>query len=409
MTSLRAHSLAEIVTFTRASVANYIDSSGVLSASAVDEPRIEYDPVTLACRGLLIEPARTNYLLRSQEFDNASWAKTRATVTANAAVAPDGTTTMDKLVEDGTASNSHYALQQYTKSSTSEVQAYSLSVYAKAGERTRIRLYAQGNSGVANSAGATFDLSSGTITSAAGGAGAYDTAAASISPCGNGVYRCSLEFRVNNDGQTQVQVVVYLTDASGSTTYSGDGTSGVYLWGAQLEKGSYTTSYIGTAAATATRAVDVARLDSLGQWFSDTVGTLYVEYMVPWTYNADGGSRRAVQIDDGTENNRLIVYVSGAARYVLMTTGGVAQATITRGNVAAGVIQKQAVSWVRDDVSATASGSTVSSDSSAEIPQGLTTLRLGNSTGSSELVGYIRKVRYWPRTMSDSELQALVA
>src|SRR5690606_5381998 len=90
--------LAPFVTFTRASEGTYFDSAGTQQTAAVNEPRVDYDPLTLELRGLLVEEQRTNLLLRSQEFDNASWSKVSSSVSANAAVAPDGTLTADKII-----------------------------------------------------------------------------------------------------------------------------------------------------------------------------------------------------------------------------------------------------------------------------------------------------------------------
>ena len=77
--------------------ATRINSSGKIEIVNANLPRFDYDPATLAPRGLLIEEQRTNLLLRSEEFDNASWAKTNATITVNATTAPDGTTTADLI------------------------------------------------------------------------------------------------------------------------------------------------------------------------------------------------------------------------------------------------------------------------------------------------------------------------
>ena len=88
-----------------ASLDAYVPNNGAApTAAAYYGPRLDYDPVTLQPKGFLVEEARTNLLLRSEEFDNANWTKSRATVTANAATAPDGTSNADKLVEDSTAS-----------------------------------------------------------------------------------------------------------------------------------------------------------------------------------------------------------------------------------------------------------------------------------------------------------------
>ena len=409
MSSLRPRSFADLFNFSRSTTGTYCRSDGLLASAAVDVARIGYDPITLACRGILIEPSRTNYLLRSQEFDNASWTKTRSAVTANADIAPDGTTTADKLAEDTTVNDSHYVSQSYTKTSTTEVQPYSASVWIKAAGRTQVRLRAEGSA--LNFAYAVFDLTLGTasVTSAAG---QYDNLSARVEAWPRGWYRCILDFRVNNDGESAVQFAVYLLGAASAPSYSGDGTSGVYVWGAQLEKGFYGTSHIPTTTAAVARNRDVCTLQSLAPWFQEAEGTLFVEYVIDWTRATDDTATRYIlQIDDGSTADRHIIYLNSGNRRALTVTGGVSQTVgPSVGAATAVVVHRQAYAWDTDDISAVATGSAVSTDSSAEIPVGLTTARLGAATSAgAEFGGYLRKVRFYPRNMTDAELLALVA
>lgn len=79
------------ITFSRVSTATYFDNKGVLRTAPAGVPRIDYDPATGECRGLLVEEQRTNFLRYSEEFDNAYWIKARSSITTNAVTAPDGT------------------------------------------------------------------------------------------------------------------------------------------------------------------------------------------------------------------------------------------------------------------------------------------------------------------------------
>ena len=87
-----------LITFSRASTGTYVDSDGLIKTAVADAPRFDHDPVTGESLGLLIEEERTNLFTYSEEFDDATWLKSNATVTANDAVAPDGTSTADKLI-----------------------------------------------------------------------------------------------------------------------------------------------------------------------------------------------------------------------------------------------------------------------------------------------------------------------
>lgn len=166
---------------------------------------------------------RYNRLLWSEQFDNAAWTKSNATVTANATTAPDGTSTADKLVENNLlADHTIYQLLTLIKG----VQ-YSFSFYAKAAERPGIRLERY-LSTLGIFFVATFDLSNGTFSTT----GAVDSA--SIENVGNGWYRC--EIKITPDPTTAtISSGVRINLFDGSTdNYTGDGTSGIYLWGAQL-------------------------------------------------------------------------------------------------------------------------------------------------------------------------------
>jgi len=226
--------------FTRSTTATYFDANGVMQTAPVDVPRIGYDPVTHAHEGLILEAAATNLLLRSQEFDTGSWVKARVSITTGstaAFTAPDGTTTADKLVED-TSNNTHLTEQVVA---TVSGTVYTLSVFAKASERTKLNLSVYTNV----STSTNFDLSAVTASNSLG----------TITDIGGGWFRCTHTHTSGFTGSGYFDV--YLLNASTVSSYTGDGSSGIYLWGAQLEAGSTATSYIPTTSAQVTRAADI--------------------------------------------------------------------------------------------------------------------------------------------------------
>jgi hypothetical protein len=188
-------------------------------------------------------PSRTNLVLQSQTFDDAGWTKGGSTVTANATAAPDESITADKLVED-TSTGLHRLSQIVAKAASATT--YTFTVFAKASERTQLRL-ALDDVG-ANSGSATFDLSNGTISTAAAVTGDFTNASASITAVGSW-YRLALTVTSNTvtSIRTQTQIAV-----SGSISYTGVTGSGLFLWGAQLETGSTATAYIPTTTAAVT-------------------------------------------------------------------------------------------------------------------------------------------------------------
>ena len=210
----------DLITFTRASSGTYIDSQGV------------------------IRNATTNLLLRSEEFDNASWVKNNILAfgsgsIANAEVAPDGTTTADKIVES-TATTQHFVTQSYLGTN----QTLTFSIYLKAAGRTRVSLQISNNA--TGTASCLFNLSTGTAGTPANG-GDFTSTSASISPAGNGWYRCVITTTKGAVNSNAFPGVIIANDA-GVLIYTGDGTSGIYLWGAQLEQSSSVGEYVPTGA-----------------------------------------------------------------------------------------------------------------------------------------------------------------
>nr|WP_306672101.1 DUF2460 domain-containing protein [Geothrix sp. SG10] len=190
-------------------------------------------------RQLLYSTARTNLLKFSDQFDNAGWVKTSVTVTANATLSPDGTTTSDKIVEDVT-NNVHQASQGLT---ILDNTTYAVSTHAKAGERNWLRLQPNDKGGTTR--GAWFNLATGVVGSVNSGT------TASIVNLGNGWYRCTVVFN-SGTGASACTVRIAVATGDGTTGYTGDGASGLYLWGAQIEVAPAPTSYIPTTTAAVT-------------------------------------------------------------------------------------------------------------------------------------------------------------
>ena len=199
-------------------------------------PRFDYDPATGASKGLLIEESRSNIYLRSDNFADSNWTKTRLSIQTDAIIAPDGAMTADKLIEDTTVSNTHTIGSNVTPPAT----PHTLSVFAKKGERDFIVLRLGGTNDF-------FNLNTGVATT--------NNNSPKITNFGNGWYRCTVTSSAGTQGSFQLS-------ADGITSsYTGDGTSGIYLWGAQLEAGAFPTSYIPTTIGTAARSADVCSIE----------------------------------------------------------------------------------------------------------------------------------------------------
>lgn len=217
--------------------ANYTtDGSLVLSVNGREVARTVGTP-------LLTLNSRYNLILRSEEFDNASWTKSGVTITANSDTAPDATTTADKIIAANNASTTRTAYQSVTFVSGS---TYTYSVYVKAAGYTKVALNELGSGRF----GASFDLVAVTATSV-GGAGYVSSA---ITDAGSGWYRCSVTFTAGSTSHAPA-VVGYPTGATvtaSGVAYAGNGVDGIIAWGAQVEIGSSATTYQRVAATAET-------------------------------------------------------------------------------------------------------------------------------------------------------------
>lgn len=196
----------------------------------------------------------TNLFQRSQEFDDSYWSKTRSSVAPNAAIAPDGTLTADKLVEDTTASNSHLMSRSF---SAVTGDTYTISIFAKESERSAFTINLPDAQFGTNSH-ATFDLSNGTVVTTSTGTG---NPVRSIVAYPGGWYRCIITVTAIATATASVTFNMASTNADSATpSYTGDGISGMFFWGAQLESLGYASPYISTEGSTASRTVAVGNI-----------------------------------------------------------------------------------------------------------------------------------------------------
>lgn len=330
----------QLETFTRASTGYALDRGGVLRIAAIDTPRIEWtDPVTAGVFDtptLLLEDARTNLLLRSEEFDNAAWTKTRATISANADTAPDGTTTADRLVEDATASSTHFASQNITITADSDG---AFSVHAEAGTRTFICIEIVEAAATANFVRRWFNLSTGVVgTSAVGGTGVATRAY--IQALGASRYRCTLVGGPRN-GATGGQVRVYVADADNSISYNGDGASYAIVWGADFEDNvPFGSSYIKTVGATGTRNRDQCSFPLYAPPQAETLYTRFIE-----RGSIHQTQARIWELGVATSLSPRLILESNGFFYQMTNaqTAGIVQSTLATGSSIGNLIELRGV------------------------------------------------------------------
>lgn len=378
-------SFGELITFSRASVARYFNSAGLMVQAGANEPRFEYSPDTLLPLGLKMEPARTNTLTYSQDFSNAAWVKTRSTIEVSGS-APDGSATACKLIVNN-ATGSSYLYRAGIAWTAGN--SYSFSVFAKADSQSFLYLtFPQAAFGVAQQV--NFQLSGdGAFVIAAG------TGLASIQKLPGGWYRCSMTVTATTTAAAAnwiaIQQPVVLNNS-------------IFIWGAQLEVGAWHSSYIPTTAAVAARAADLAYLSSLTPWYSFAEGTLYSEVIsnAGQAFHATLGT--AVGLSGRIGNWMSSARLAGAQVYddSLVVSFGASFAAINPGAVA-----KQALAFKPDDFQAAYNGVLSAQDNTGNLPTP-TRLSLGSRGASSDsMSGYIRNVKFFPYRLSGPELQAI--
>jgi hypothetical protein len=384
------------VTFTRASDATYFDSSGVLQTAASGVARFDHNPTTLAPLGLLIEEQRTNLFERSEEFDNAYWTKTRSSITANTIVAPDGTLTGDKVVEDTTADNTHQITRTISYTSGT---VYTYSFFAKAGERTRVAFQFP-SAAFTNPINITFNLSDGSVVAVGTGG------TASIVSVGNGWFRCigTATATITASANT---AWVRLVETGTNASYTGDGTSGIFIWGAQLEAGAFPTSYIPTTNAAATRNADVASMTgtNFSSWYNADEGTLYAEFIQSNQNTTFRGIARLADSTSSANSIGILIASNSLSVRAITNLNGVAQASLTLGNTTAGQKSKAILVYKTNDFAGVLNGGSVLTDTSGTLPV-VDRFFIGEFS-SAALNGYIVKVAFYPTRLSNEQLQAL--
>ena len=247
-------------------------------------PRIDYPPLG-GCPSILSEPARTNLVLYSEEFDNNNWGKTNVVVTANSTASPNGTLTADLISYNSTTNLLSFSATNAIATS------YTISVFAKKGTGSVLRIREVFYTGTAS----TFDLNTGTVISTTHPVNV--TVTSSIINYGNGWYRCTI-----TQSYTNLQTSINWSFDSNSNI------NNLYLWGAQCEEGSTLTSYIPTTTAAVLRNADVTYNISATTLIGQTQGTIYAEFI--GTKDILGVNKYICIIGGGSKSIHIAFYLS---------------------------------------------------------------------------------------------------
>jgi hypothetical protein len=374
------------------------------SSTAYYGPRFDYDPVTLQPRGLLIEEQRSNTCFQSEDF-STTWTVVGLTVQTNTIVSPAGTLTADLLRED-TATSDHRT-QQPNVSFASGTNTFS--GYVKAGGRSVVKLQVDGSvGGSPSSASVDVNLSTGVAAPPTSSAN-ISSPSSIVTNVGNGWYRISLTFAATVSFFGTPRFFV-LQSVGGSSSYTGNGTSGLFIWGAQLEAGAFPTSYIPTTTAQVTRSADVAVIQgsNFSSWYNQNEGTMFVNAST--LFVPASGQNSVFRINSNVETNELrIRYVDGQLRGQIHNASG---ETFSSGSSAlASVLYKSSLAYRTNDSAFTINGAAATTDTSVSLPTDVIQACLGSrsTAGAASLNGHIRQIAYYPTRLQNSQLQAITS
>ncbi|TFG71292.1 MAG: hypothetical protein E4H27_04940 [Anaerolineales bacterium] len=395
--------LGPVLSIVRATIGTYYDSSGILQTASSGVARFDHNPATGASLGLLVEEARTNICLQSEDF-TTTWVEggNSLTIVGNESVAPDGNTTADKIIDDSsTGTGNVFAFQNLTFAINT---VFTASIYAeKDGLNWAYIKIASLGALVINQ---SYDLINGVVGTASAG-----VSGSAIEDVGNGWFRCSLTF-TSDAADTAGSFQIFAADGDSDVTVDLDGTSSIFVWGAQLEVGNFPTSYIPTTTIEVTRDKEKIQTTDLS-WLNTTVGTMFAEFTAGWIAPEPNDSRRVWTLSDQSADNRITMF-ENIDLGVFDTQVNITDATVAQGttvddtNYGDKQNVKHAYAWATNDLAAVTNGRTAIVDATASIPTGFTEFGVGQSaTDIKQLNGHIAEIRYYNERKNNQFLEDL--
>ena len=324
-------------------------------------PRFEYDPVTLAPKGLLIEEQRTNLLYQSANFINVAWALTFATMTSGVSDPAGGT-------------------NAFTFTATAATAGVQQALAGTAGATYTTSFWIRRRTGTGQISLRCGDITAIPIT--------VTSSWARYSVTG-----------VPSTATVRAAVVIAV---------SGDE---VDIWGAQLEAGAFATSYIPTVASQVTRTNDLTSIvaPNFASWFNPSEGTFVAEFDVLSVANTKQHNIVALYTT-GTNDMRIWMWEGAPTIVRWSATNGTTQADINSSAVTANTVIKSAAAYKSNDFAASYNGAATVTDTSATVPTGFSLMNIGTYTGpTGTMCGHIRSIRYYPTRLTNAQLQALTA
>lgn len=364
-------------TFDRASSATRVNKQGLIETVGADQPRIDY--LNDSNGALLLEPSRTNSVTKSENIQD--WNRASNATSEFGYEDPFKGNNAVKLTSSSTAQS--YQVYQSTTALSSGT-TYTFSMYAKKGTGHIFRL----DFGIPDNGFVHIDLRDGSLLQESGST-YYD--GYSVTPISNGWYRISMTATFNSSAYYR----------AGLFNQQGD----CYVAFAQIEAGSYATSYIPTQGSAVTRLADECNNGGNEQVINSTEGVFYLE--TSFLENSASATNQ-LSLSDGSGNNRIMIYPFSNTQLGIRFNANSSQLvseTITVSNLSFN--SKIAVRWGNGNYSLYQNGSEVYTQAIASTPIGLFKLNFSSVTETAPFYGNVKDVRVYNTALTDQELQAL--
>ena len=368
--------------FTRASSATVVNKAGLIETVQSGIPRVDFQGNTNGA--LLLEPQRTNLVTYSEDFSNAYWIKSNTSLTSNSVISPDGSLNASLLKGDGVG---FFPRIQSTVSGSGQI---SFSAFVKKELSDVVTLWVNGTGiggGAETSSAYTYTFSTDSFLITSGGA----VDSSESTSFGNGWVRLTLTYTTT----TITGLRIY-------PKYNSTNTEGVYIYGAQLEQGSYATSYIPTSGSSVTRVADSCSNGGNEQVINSTEGVLYFNAMT----KDSASTSKAISISNGS-NTILSSYFYGASINVVFNINGVNQ-FYANFSITIGQEYKIAILYQENNFALYVDGVKRAEETNGSVPSINTfnTLNFAQES-SSNFYGNVKDVRVYNTALTDEELQAL--
>jgi len=370
--------------FTRGSSATFVGSNGLIQSAAVNAARFDHDPVTLACKGLLIEESRTNNVFNSGNPTLWNFTGTNE----GSLIAPDGS--------NGLRAGLGTAQLVTNAASTTSATAYTLSVFLKRDNTDWIRVQ-YNHATNTNLLNAWFNLSTGTVGTVAVGTGTITSISASIVPAGNGWYRCSVTGTTPTTGGLTENIISAVSDNSVSRV-----AGSIYgVWGGQIEAGSFPTSYIPTTTASVIRSADVCSIT--GSAFTSIWNGVDATVFFRGSRIANIVGLTNWALTSGTLATTILLDRSGSFERLAVGGTGI----ITRSPFTTLQEYKTATAVKTGDYAVSFNGETALTSSNT-FALSLNAFVIGASyTGVGHLNGWVNSIKFYKKRLPNAKLRTL--